>query len=310
MKSLSFFEKAENLPKNELISAEVIKNFIAEKYEITFPFECVLIGEEGERGYNDHYLIKGENFRYVFRVYLNGKYYAPELENFQFELDLLEFVFSQGVPVSYPITQKQGGTMSVIQTNVGLRACALFSYAEGKPIEEDTDPTPTQCFELGKAIASFHLAADSFQSQHHRNHLNEDYLVKLPLRFIEANWSEEQKAELPELAMVDELLQHFVQLKKESNNYGIIHGDINTGNFHFTDDNQITLFDFDYCAYGWRSYDLVLAEELNEEVRKSLLDGYQSVRSLSVDELESISLLYHLREIWDWGDELAIDLVR
>ena len=56
MKSLSFFEKAENLPKNELLAAEVIKKFIAEKYEITFPFECASIGEEGERGYNDHYL--------------------------------------------------------------------------------------------------------------------------------------------------------------------------------------------------------------------------------------------------------------
>lgn len=48
MKSLSFFEKAENLPKNELLAAEVIKKIIAEKYEITFTFECALIGKEGE----------------------------------------------------------------------------------------------------------------------------------------------------------------------------------------------------------------------------------------------------------------------
>ncbi|MBD2776020.1 phosphotransferase [Iningainema tapete] len=308
MRSLSFFEKKENLPKNELIEAKVIKDFVVEKYEITLPFECTLIGED--RGYNDHYLIKGDNFHYVFRVYLNGKYYAPEFENFQFELDLLEFVFSQGVPVSYPIPQKQEGTMAVIQTSEGLRACALFSYAEGNAIEEDTDPTPYQCFELGKAVASFHLAADLFHSQHHRHHLNEDYLVKMPLKFIEANWSVEQKAELPELAIVDELLKCFSELKKEANNYGIIHGDINTGNFHFTEDNQITLFDFDYCAYGWRAYDLTLAKEMEEQASKSFLDGYQSVRSLSSDELESISLLSQLAAIWDWGDELAIDLVR
>jgi Ser/Thr protein kinase RdoA (MazF antagonist) len=39
--------------------------------------------------------------------------------------------------------------------------------------------------------------------------------------------------------------------------YGLLHGDLNTSNFHFIDEeNQLDVFDWDQCQQGWYLYDL------------------------------------------------------
>jgi Ser/Thr protein kinase RdoA (MazF antagonist) len=40
--------------------------------------------------------------------------------------------------------------------------------------------------------------------------------------------------------------------------YGLVHGDLNPTNFH-VNDGQLTLFDFDDCAYNWFINDIAIA---------------------------------------------------
>ena len=46
------------------------------------------------------------------------------------------------------------------------------------------------------------------------------------------------------------------ELPMEEPYWGICWGDPHSGNVHFTEDNQMTLFDFDQCGYGWRAFDI------------------------------------------------------
>ena len=55
-------------------------------------------------------------------------------------------------------------------------------------------------------------------------------------------------------------------------------------NVHFTEDNQITLFDFDQCGYGWRVFDIAkflqvsLSAGIKREIRDAFLAGYQQAQ--------------------------------
>ena len=91
--------------------------------------------------------------------------------------------------------------------------------------------------------------------------------------------------------------------------YGIIHGDLHLGNIHFNE-NQITLFDFDHCAYGWRAYDLVTSFFLPEAQRESFFKGYETLRPLTQNERTMLPIFFKLRGLWDIGDVLATQAAR
>jgi Ser/Thr protein kinase RdoA (MazF antagonist) len=91
--------------------------------------------------------------------------------------------------------------------------------------------------------------------------------------------------------------------------YGIIHGDLHNRNFHFSESNQPTLFDFDHGGYGWRAYDLCVSKLcLSDEAGEAFLESYQGVRPVSEPELAILPTFARIRPIWDSGDILAMQV--
>ena len=56
----------------------------------------------------------------------------------------------------------------------------------------------------------------------------------------------------------EELKAQITELDFGSDGWGIIGGDFHGWNLHFTENNELTLFDFDLCGYGWRAFDLAV----------------------------------------------------
>ena len=54
------------------------------------------------------------------------------------------------------------------------------------------------------------------------------------------------------------LLQHIHTLPKDRHSYGLIHQDAHQNNFFIDENNVITLFDFDDCAYSWFINDIAI----------------------------------------------------
>ena len=79
--------------------------------------------------------------------------------------------------------------------------------------------------------------------------------------------------------------------------YGICVGDVHSGNTHFTEQNEATLFDFDQCGYGWRAFDIAkfvhvaMRMKTDVTVRNSFLEGYQPIRKLSLLQFLLLSQL-------------------
>lgn len=300
---------------NSLLETERILELINQHYFLSDVQSCSFI----RRGFNDHYLVECKKARYIFRVYLNHKYYIESLDNFQFELDLIEYLHAQNSPVAEAIRLNNGELLGTVSTELGARAFALFAYAEGSTLEP-TAHTAEQCFQFGKTMAAFHLAANGFQTNLERYRLDLKYLVDEPLRLAAQQKDEVSRTVTEDLsAYIQELIASLQPIEKlvstvqsmvtDEDAFGIIHGDLHTENVHFQDE-KVTLFDFDHCGYGWRAYDLAATFYLSESQNEALLRGYESLRPLSGTEKACLPVFVHLRQLWNIGDMLATEEVR
>ncbi len=147
------------------------------------------------------------------------------------------------------------------------------------------------------------------------------YLVEEPLRLISEkvddkeskSISDEDKEELQgivrSLGSIESLVNAVKNIRTGQDEYGIIHGDLHTGNVYFQG-NELVIFDFDHCAYGWRAYDLSICLFLPDDQRDSMLKGYESLRPLSEEERNCLPVFFKLRRLWDIGDMLATESIR
>ena len=73
-------------------------------------------------------------------------------------------------------------------------------------------------------------------------------------------------------AFIKELEQ---QIKVNRTNWkrGLCHGEIYTGNIHRNELEALTIFDFDFCGYGWRAYDVAsFLGIFGEGIRADVID--------------------------------------
>ena len=87
---------------NTVLQGGLLTSFISDEYDLPELVKCEYV----RRGFNDHYLVNSGDERYFLRAYLNGKHYISGRDDFRFELELLRFLSSSGVPVqhSHPLS--------------------------------------------------------------------------------------------------------------------------------------------------------------------------------------------------------------
>lgn len=81
--------------------------------------------------------------------------------------------------------------------------------------------------------------------------------------------------------------------KRSFNSKGLIHADLNRTNL-IVHENTVTPIDFCLCGYGYFYMDLggLLADANSLSVRKSLLDGYRSMRELPESDMKYIEAFF------------------
>jgi Ser/Thr protein kinase RdoA (MazF antagonist) len=105
-----------------------------------------------------------------------------------------------------------------------------------------------------------------------------------------------------------ELMEHLEQLPKDSETYGLIHQDAHGGNLFVDESGQITLFDFDDCAYSWYMNDIAIvlfyavmweedAAGFTQAFMTHFLRGYSRENHLDPAWLVQIPHFLKLREI-------------
>ena len=297
---------------NTMLTSEEALEVINKNYNLGDINYCMLV----RRGFNDTYLIDTGHQKYIFRMYLNGKYYVESDDAYRFELNLIKHLHTQGVPVANAIPTEKGDLLGKEKTQKGQRTFALFYYADGIPLNRDS-VTIKQGYQMGVALANLHLAANSFECKYGRYKLDLKYLVDEPMRLVSEG---EQCAEpndlikrgqhvIEKLQPIESYIDRINSIGIDGDKFGIIHADMHLGNIHFRGE-ELTIFDFDHCAFGWRAYDLAISSGLPKDQKVAMIEGYESRRPLSSEERDSLQDFSNLRNLWDIGDILATENLR
>jgi Ser/Thr protein kinase RdoA (MazF antagonist) len=281
-------------PSYSITSVQELMDKVIPDYCIESPLECLF----WERGANDTYKVCCADADYFLRIYRHAAY--PREAN-EFEAEVLCFLNEQGLPVAFPIARKSGGYLTEIAAPEGPRFVLVTSLAKGDtPDYELSD----NCRLVGESVAQMHQAASGFESSLKRTNLDLQWLLEGSMVVIQKHMAHRQDA-LRIINSIAEGARSTVQkVPEESLDIGICHGDLHGGNLHMHEGN-VTHFDFEECAFGYRVYDLATFKWgvcLSLDGRcdnrwSAFIEGYESVRSVSKENQSLIDTFVIIREL-------------
>jgi homoserine kinase type II len=221
-----------------------------------------------------------------------------------FFLGLKQHLFAKGLSCPLPLPRKDGELLGELSD----RPAALISFLEGMWLRE---PEAVHCREVGRAMAQMHLAGEGFE-------------LRRPNALSVAGWNElweKSHARADEVGegLGDEIqadLDHLAAHWPKDLPWGVIHADLFQDNVFFLGDELSGLIDFYFACNDFLAYDVSIClnawcfekdGSYNPAKGTALLEGYQSVRPLSAEELEALPLLargsalrFFLTRLYDW----------
>lgn len=278
-------------------SPAALQKELSERYLFDGLPECSLF----QSGLNDTYQVRSGNEIFYLRISQANKYIFKDIEE---EAEIINLLVKNGVHAASPVCCNNGKFVWIINAPEGERYCILFKEAKNSPSGSETK----KHFNLGQTVAQIHTITDKYDISVNRKGFEPDHLIDIPLTLIKQHFNEEDFNYL-ELAS-KRCIEHAVcMLPLTKPYYGFCHGDIQPNNYRFTGDIP-ELFDFDCMGTGWRSFDIAvflwnmsMANEKYGECNDwhAFLDGYNSVRVLTENEMKALPVFCALRMIWFLG---------
>ena len=288
------------------LSPEALREKVIARYSIGKIKRCLF----WNRGLSDIYLIETETQAYILKI--SHHHWRTESE-IQFELEFLDFLHHQDIPVANPLQTISGQLFVKVNALEGDRYAALFPYAPGEVPQGDL--TIAQSTIMGQTLARIHQASLEFENSTSRKPLDAKHLLDDSFGVIKP-YLRHNHEDLAYLEQTIELIkQQLSCLDRTSPFWSVCWGDPHSGNVHFTKDNQITLFDFDQCGYGWRIFDIAkflqvsLSAGINRKVRDGFLAGYQQEQKLTETETLSLQALTQMAHIWHWAISINASVI-
>lgn len=158
------------------IEPDSIARLVSERYDLGPVSTCRHLFSS----INHTYSVHAGDGSWAARVH-GDKWWISSESDLLFELDLLDHLHARGVPVSYPITTRDGRRLITIDTLAGPRCFVLFSWAPGKPDAQ----TCGRVFRVGATMAEIHVAAETFQTENPRYRMDLSTLLD---RFLDRLW--------------------------------------------------------------------------------------------------------------------------
>ncbi|WP_105373305.1 homoserine kinase [Neorhizobium huautlense] len=227
-----------------------------------------------------------------------------EKSDLPFFLGLMQHLAARGLSCPLPLPRRDGQLLGELSG----RPAALISFLEGMWLRK---PEARHCREVGKALAQMHLAAAGFSLTRPN---------ALSLEGWETLWAKSaDRADEVETGLQDEIsseLEFLAGHWPKDLPAGVIHADLFQDNVFFLGDELSGLIDFYFACNDLLCYDVSIClnawcfekdHSYNLTKGKALLEGYQSVRPLSKDEIAALPVLargsalrFFLTRLYDW----------
>ncbi|MDB6131199.1 MAG: putative phosphotransferase enzyme family [Verrucomicrobiales bacterium] len=289
----------ESMVVRSVISPGAVGAAIESDYSLGRVLDCQLHAVN----LNEHYELLTSQGKYFVRLYGRCAYWASTKSELSFELEYLLFLAGAGIPVSTPVARKDNQLLGQLLTPEGLRFYAVFTFAVGR---QNYPPSIDESARLGKYVGQIHKATVGYDSRHSRIEYNLEQLLDDSIQRICKFLGSERSEHQAFLVKLGKELKR-AELPKTPEFFGVIGGGFLGTNHHVTDAGDITLFQFDFCGYGWRIYELAhflwhaKLYHAPLEIWDAFLGGYQSVRVLSAMELNRIDAFVKIKHIFTMG---------
>ena len=280
--------------------AKALEPIVSKHYELG-TVQCRFL----HHGFNCSYELNTGRGKYVLRLY---RYGLRSEENVAGELSLLTYLSDKGLPVSAPVKRTDGSLYFAVQAPEGLRFGAIFRTAPGSPLHSFNGP---ELAELGHLLGRLHRLCDEWSEKIDRPTLDGSTLVAEPLSYLETAFPHriqrirELGFELTAVRSID------ATVIKQAPVFGLVHGGFLCENLH-RDEDSFMLIDFDFCAYGYRLYDLGTFKwslmkyegDKTKELFAHFLKQYTKVFPIETQLLRLIDDFVAVRELWNWATKV------
>ncbi|MBO6767960.1 MAG: homoserine kinase [Erythrobacter sp.] len=260
---------------------------------------------------NSNWLVETTRGRFILTMYER----RIDIGDLPFFLGLLDHLSDRNCPVPRTIHDRHGDAWRTVDG----KAVALIEFLPGVSPNE---PNPAQARAVGAALATTHLAARDFPMERADGLTPRDTLAILRECGAEALASID-----PQLAATLEHGADIVSAWPADLPRSIIHSDVFPDNVLMLGDKVTGMIDFYFACSGAMAYDLAVThaawcfdehgEQCDRDLGRAMIEGYESVRSLSVDERAALPLLgegaclrFIASRAQDWLDTPEDALVR
>ena len=284
----------------ELINGELLEE-VADRFDIDI-CEVKLIG-----GFQNFiYEYKKQGKPYILRL----THSSHRSENLiKGELDYILYLSDNGVSASRPVCSKYNRLAEKVDVGKSYFTATSFEKATGRKIDYPECLNNDELFlKCGQITGKIHALAKKYKPAMkgiQRHGWTQNYYLKNMKKFIPEHQSQIHQS-------CESLIQQIKSLNKDIDSYGLIHCDINVGNF-FVNEDKVTVFDFDECQYSWFVEDIAIQlfyiiyiflddsieERQSQAYRfmKNFMDGYYQENFIDKYWLEQIPQFLKLREI-------------
>ncbi len=267
---------------NSIIAVPALGNFLNDQYRFGKKVSCQLI----KTWVNDTYIIENSSEKYIFRIYRLNWRTKKEIEE---ELRWINLLKEKNISISFPILDQDQNYIQSFDAPEGKRFGVLFSFAEG---DKQLSILPEFHLKTGKMMGQIHQISEG---------LNLKRITYTPQVLLFDSFKKIEKclaSNAPEFDFLkntqQQLSSFFTEIKQEEIRVGAVHLDIWPDNLNINYNNNITLFDFDFCGNGFLALDiayhvtmLFLFEPDQDRMKEKLnnfLQGYESVLVISEEE--------------------------
>lgn len=274
-----------------ILSAKALNEYLQEQYGIIGSTCKLLI-----RNVSDTYILDNGASKYIFKIYRDSHRKVEEIKG---EIELLSLLHNGGAKISYPLADLQGRFLQRSDAAEGTRYGVLFTWANGAVI---TSFNNKQLNIVGAEMAAIHNISSTISLNHYRKPYTAQTTIIDPLKTIEPAFQDLQDEYDYLVNTGTDVATRLNDYQKADFNRGYCHFDFLPKNFHFTKDDTITFFDFDFAGEGLLAYDITsflihfflevnygkMSLEDAQQAAPIFIESYRKVRPFTDEEIHSI----------------------
>jgi len=284
-------------------------SFINKKFDIEkiISFQGIKKGIE-----NTNYLLKSKNKKFILTIFEK----RVSNKEIPFFMKLMDKLNNSKINCPKPLKNNDGKYLIKLKNKT---AC-IVSFLRGK---DKNKLDLKNCFEVGKIIAQMHLVTKNINLSR-KNSMgikNLDPLLK-SIKFRSNKFSNLEKF----------LVNNLKEIKKnwpKKLPKGIIHGDLFIDNIFFNKNKLSGIIDFYFAANDYFMYEIAICInalcfdnkkskfKINKQKIKSLIQGYESIKKISLKEKKSLNILcrgaamrYFLTRLYDYSNTPKTALIQ